>query len=168
LVETRERCAAGGAGIPASVAKDADDSRLTLANGWWIQITDDGAGVCQSRVAIGSLALACWTRRRIRYARARAVAPGIIGLVGGGIHAAGNQAGGEKGRANAWDISIAATRVNSSTYRQSSRVTPELYENDQLQSITGPGCTVSSGRRDCSGHHAGSFGLLDDKLVDPA
>jgi hypothetical protein len=72
---------------------------------------------------------------------------------------------GEKGRAKPWDIKhIERVMVESATYRQSSRVTPELYERDQYNRLLARGPRFRVDAEIVRDVTLAAAGLLDDKM----
>jgi hypothetical protein len=161
------------AGVPAflnPLPKGADDSRLTFAkwlvdrkspttarvfvNRLWQSLF--GVGLEETPEDFGTRAPTPSHPELLDWLAVEFMEPAVKAL-------------GERSRAGAWDIKhIQRLIVNSATYRQSSHVTPQLYERDQFNRLLarGPRFRVDAEIvRDIS---LAASGLLDDKIGGPS
>ncbi|HWF17750.1 MAG TPA: DUF1549 and DUF1553 domain-containing protein [Verrucomicrobiae bacterium] len=161
------------AGVPAflhQLPPDADDSRLTLAK-WLV----DSKSPTTARVFVNRLWQSYFgvglveTPEDFGLRAPEPSHPGLLDWLAVEFMQPSVRAPGEKTIPGKWDIKhIHRLIVNSAVYRQSSRVTPELYERDQYNRLLARGPRFRVDAEIVRDIALSASGLLDEKMGGPS
>ncbi len=161
------------AGVPAflhSLPIDADNSRLTLAK-WLV----DRKSPTTARVFVNRLWQAYFgaglveTPEDFGLRAPEPSHPELLDWLAVEFMEPATLAAAEQGRSAAWDIKhIHRLIVNSATYRQSSRVTPQLYELDQYNRLLARGPRLRVDAEIVRDSALAASGLLNEDMGGPS
>ncbi len=161
------------AGVPAflhSLPIDADNSRLTLAK-WLV----DRKSPTTARVFVNRLWQAYFgvglveTPEDFGLRAPEPLHPELLDWLAVEFMEPATLAAAEQGRSAAWDIKhIHRLIVNSATYRQSSRVTPQLYELDQYNRLLARGPRLRVDAEIVRDSALAASGLLNEDMGGPS